>query len=917
MKEQNRKEKILLVEDTPSTIEKVKTSLEDEGYEVFLETSGAKAIRRAEFILPHLILLDTLLPDMDGFETCRRLKMSQRTREIPVIFMTPLVTTENKVRGFEVGGVDCVSKPIEMEEVLARVRTHLALRSMHQQLKEQNEQLEREIAERKWAEASLRESEAHLRALIDNLPFEFWAMDDSLRYTMQNAASLRNHGKMVGKRAEDLDISPETKLKWAKQNKEVLEGEILHGEDEVYREGEKRVYENFLAPAVVGKAIVGIVGVAMDVTDRRRAEEELRKARDELEQRVAERTLELREANLQLRQEIEERKRIEKALRENERRYRGLFEESPISLWEEDFSRVGEYLKKLRAAGVRDVRSHFEEHPEALIRCASDVAILDVNKATLDLLEVKDKQELMADLGKIFIEESFKVFREELIALAEGRLHFESEIVQKTFSGKEKEVMFRLTVAPGYEDSLGRVLVSLVDISERKLAEDKIRQSEEKFRNLFESAPEGIIITTLTGEIVSFNNALMNIFKFGSPDELRRLNIRSLYANPDERPGLLERLKKEELIEDYQLNLKDASDRIFPASLSIRLVQYEGKTRIQTILRDVTRIKRMEAELKDYAENLERMVEEKTGELLRANEELSAAIKSLNETREQLALSAHRAGMAEIAASVLHNIGNAINSINVRTYNLAERMLTREIQSLERIYDLLRSGKMLQTTEADKGDRESLLAFLSTIIEIIKKKNEDFRTDMEFLRKGLDHVMEIIALQQRYAGLRGLETRVDFNELIRDAAEMLQDSITQRQIRMEFQLNDLPLLLLDKNKLIQILINIFKNAYESIDMAPPENEKKILVSTSLVKEATDEFAEAVIADTGVGISPEEKDKVFQFSYSTKKRKTGFGLHDAANYITAQGGSVRLLSEGRNRGAHVVIRLPVRRMNGHG
>jgi two-component system sensor histidine kinase HydH len=161
---------ILIVDDTAATIDLIRSVLEGQGYDVMVATSGEKAVKRVEQRVPDLILMDVLMPGIDGFETCRLLKAEVRTREIPVIFMTGLTTTESKVTGFEAGGVDYVTKPIEIEEVLARVRTHLTLRRMHRQLEAQNERLQQELSERGRAEAALQESEEKYRLVIHNMP---------------------------------------------------------------------------------------------------------------------------------------------------------------------------------------------------------------------------------------------------------------------------------------------------------------------------------------------------------------------------------------------------------------------------------------------------------------------------------------------------------------------------------------------------------------------------------------------------------------------------------------------------------------------------------------------------------------------------------------------------------------------------
>jgi DNA-binding response OmpR family regulator/two-component sensor histidine kinase len=124
---------ILIVDDQPTNLEVICETLSATGLEVAIATSGERALQQIALEQPDLILLDIMMPGMDGFETCRRLKANPVTSDIPVIFMTALADTENKVKALELGAVDYVTKPFQAQEVLARVKTHLQLRRLTQE----------------------------------------------------------------------------------------------------------------------------------------------------------------------------------------------------------------------------------------------------------------------------------------------------------------------------------------------------------------------------------------------------------------------------------------------------------------------------------------------------------------------------------------------------------------------------------------------------------------------------------------------------------------------------------------------------------------------------------------------------------------------------------------------------------------
>lgn len=169
--EDSLKGTLLIVDDNPTNLEVLFDFLTDVGFKVLVARDGESAIQKVNYACPDVILLDVIMPGMDGFETCRQLKANPLTQDIPVIFMTALSQTAVVVKGFELGAVDYITKPTQQEIVLARVTTHLTIQKLRRSLQEQNVQLQREIQHRHQAETALQQANQELQRLatIDSL----------------------------------------------------------------------------------------------------------------------------------------------------------------------------------------------------------------------------------------------------------------------------------------------------------------------------------------------------------------------------------------------------------------------------------------------------------------------------------------------------------------------------------------------------------------------------------------------------------------------------------------------------------------------------------------------------------------------------------------------------------------------------
>ncbi|MDP3178847.1 MAG: PAS domain S-box protein, partial [Spirochaetaceae bacterium] len=241
---------------------------------------------------------------------------------------------------------------------------------------------------------------------------------------------------------------------------------------------------------------------------------------------------------LGIRKNINDRKVAEEALRASEKRLRGLFEDSPVSLWEEDFSAVRERIDAVRASEARDWAAFFAPR-ERVIEFASLVKVLDVNRATMKLLECSDKKEALLALDFFFDDEAIEVFRSELVALASGRLSFETESMLNTIAGRRVFLQLKLIVLPGHDDTWSRVIVAMVDLSERKAAEKALHESEAKYRGLVEQSSEGIVLVDEAGIVVDCNPVFERLAEcersrlVGRPADCLELR----FLSPDAREG--------------------------------------------------------------------------------------------------------------------------------------------------------------------------------------------------------------------------------------------------------------------------------------------------------------------------------------------------------------------------------------------
>ncbi|HBE17531.1 MAG TPA: hybrid sensor histidine kinase/response regulator [Cyanobacteria bacterium UBA11149] len=204
MKNQDKSIKILIVDNEPNNLHFLSDILIEMGYKLQRSISGLMVVNAEFNSPPDLILLDIMMPDLDGYEVCRRLKAREQTRDIPIIFLSALKESFDKVKAFKVGGVDYITKPFQVEEVLARIENQLTIQKLSKQLKEQNTQLQKEIEVRKQAESALRESEGRERKRAQELA---QTLNELKRTQMQliHSEKMSSLGQMVAGVAHEIN----------------------------------------------------------------------------------------------------------------------------------------------------------------------------------------------------------------------------------------------------------------------------------------------------------------------------------------------------------------------------------------------------------------------------------------------------------------------------------------------------------------------------------------------------------------------------------------------------------------------------------------------------------------------------------------------------------------------------------------
>lgn len=304
---------------------------------------------------------------------------------------------------------------------------------------------------------------------------------------------------------------------------------------------------------------------------------------------------------------------------------------------------------------------------------------------------------------------------------------------------------------------------------------------------------------------------------------------------------------------------------------------------------------------------LRKQIQQQTRKLREEIEERKRVEAKVERTNKELMVASRQAGMAEIATSVLHNVGNALNSVNVSANLVVEQVQRSKAANVGRVATLMeeQAGDLSNFLTRDpRGQR--LPTYLADLANHLAIERESVVKELKSLTKNVEHIKDVVAMQQNYATVMSVIETVKITDLVEDAMRMNAGALERHNVQLVREYaTDLPEITVDKHKVLQILINLVRNAKHACDESN-RTDKRITIR--IVK--TDNRIGISVIDNGIGILRVNLTRIFNFGFTTRKNGHGFGLHSGALAAKEMMGSLVVHSDGPGTGAAFTLELPL-------
>lgn len=287
--------------------------------------------------------------------------------------------------------------------------------------------------------------------------------------------------------------------------------------------------------------------------------------------------------------------------------------------------------------------------------------------------------------------------------------------------------------------------------------------------------------------------------------------------------------------------------------------------------------------------------------------EREKAEQQLAVTQSELLETSRRAGQADVASNVLHNVGNVLNSVRVSVALTTDKLRASKVASVGLTSELLRNHQgELGPFFTDHPRGRMLIEYLGLLGRGLESERDSMLQELHSLTENLEHIEQIVATQQSMARALGVREVLPMSQLIEQALKINEESLQRHQIQIDRDVSDVPAFAIDRHRVLQILVNLIGNAKDAVKVARPPGARQILIR--LRSEGC--RLRVQVVDNGIGISRENLTRIFQHGFSTRKDGHGFGLHSGVLNARQLGGELRAESEGEGRGACFTLELPI-------
>ncbi len=851
--------KILIVDDTPDIITQLQQILISEGYDAFVANSGEKALQRLELNNPDLILLDIIMPGIDGYETCRRIKSDPRICHIPIVFMSALLEAFDKVKAFGTGAVDYITKPLNTEELLVRIKTHISISQLQKKLREANSLLEEKVQQRT---SELQASEAKYRSLFENSQEGIWVIDKNNITTIVNPAM----GKILGYTQEEMigkqlfDFMDENGKRIANQNiGKKNQGVIEQHDFELFRKDGELISTTIEAAPLIddkGEYIGAIAGV-IDITDRKRAEMQLINKNQEYES-----------LNEELKQTNDELHKAKERAEKSEERFRLAMEATSDGLWDWDIPTGKVYYSPgyFRILG-------FEPNELAQL----------IN--TWQQLIHPDDMENAVSTNEACINNNTQSFSVE-------------------FRMKAKDGSWRWILSRGKafeRDSSGKALRLIgthVDITERKRIEEDLIKTKILLEQSFEQSPVPLVLVSMPDTIIRIANPACQRF-LGIEDEptIVNSNLVELKAswqdfNMEGNPGKLEELPlvrslmgiKTEAEERYIIR-KDGSIR-YELVYGFPILNEAGQIIAgYHIMIDITDRKLAENKLK-----------EREIDLLLRNKEYEALNEELQQSNDELQNAKRKAEESDhlktaFLQNMSHEIRTPMNAIIGFSGFLNKSDLSEE--------------KRKSFISIIINSTNQLLSIVNDILTIsaVETKQEKIKIQPVFVN---DIIVDLLAIFKTQALNQNISLYAK-QQLPDVESEIYTDNTKVIQILTNLLTNALKFThegyvefgytLVETQNFTSVVTE--RQNFASV-VTERQNSESVVAKTQNF--ASLQQMQFYVKDTGIGISIDQQEKIFErfrqadLSITKKYGGTGLGLSISKGFAELLGGKIWVESE---------------------